>query len=68
MGNQFIVKKLILGENCIVFVPGANLLLTEEEVLQAENLIKHSKIVLFQGEVSEPANMKALLLAKKHNG
>ena len=47
---------------------GANLLLTPDEVNQAEDIIKKSKIMVCQLEITQEATITALRLAKKHRG
>lgn len=55
------------GENCIIIVPGANNLLSTEDVAAAEETIKSSKILVCQNEISLNVTLSALKLAKKHN-
>lgn len=54
------------GENSIVIVPGANLLLTSKDVTMVEDVIKTSKVVLCQLEVELSATLETLKLANKH--
>lgn len=58
----------ISGQNSIVIVAGANLLLTEENVMAAEAVVKETKMVICQLEVSPQTTLAALKLAKKHKG
>ncbi|CAL1530393.1 unnamed protein product [Lymnaea stagnalis] len=54
------------GSNCIVIVPGANNLLDANDVADAEDLIKSSKLVVCQNEIPQETTLAALKLAKKH--
>lgn len=56
------------GENSIIIVPGANLLLQGDDILAVEDLIRSSKVVVCQLEVGLSATLETLKLAKKHNG
>lgn len=51
------------GANSIVSAPGANLLLTEEEVSGAASAIRAADVVLIQMEVSLAANLRAARIA-----
>ena len=65
------VAPCLVGENgssAIVIVSGANLLLTPDEVNQAEDIIKKSKVMVCQLEIKQEATITALRLAKKHGG
>ncbi|XP_055880344.1 ribokinase-like isoform X2 [Biomphalaria glabrata] len=53
------------GSNCIVIVPGANNLLSVDDVNQAEALISSSKLVVCQNEIPQETTLAALKLAKK---
>lgn len=55
------------GENCIIIVAGANLKMTPEDVMLAEEIIKLSSVVVCQGEITMEATLTALTLARKHN-
>ncbi|XP_064603449.1 ribokinase-like isoform X2 [Liolophura sinensis] len=54
------------GQNAIVIVPGANLLLTESDVIAAETLIQSAKVLVCQLEISPPITVMAMRLARKH--
>jgi len=56
------------GENSIVIVPGANFLLTEQDILNAETLIASSKVLICQLEICSSVSFDALKLAHKHGG
>ena len=58
----------IAGDNSIVIVSGANLLLTEQDILNAEALIASSKVLICQLEISATVTFAALELAHKHGG
>jgi len=53
------------GENCIVIIPGANNLITIEEIRNAQNLIQKAQVVLFQLEIPLEVSMEALKIAKE---
>lgn len=55
------------GQNSIVIVPGANLLLSEQDLMSAESLVSSSKVVVCQLEISIGMSLLALKMAKKHN-
>ncbi|XP_069117064.1 ribokinase-like [Argopecten irradians] len=54
------------GQNSIVIVAGANLLLSEDDVAAAEAIVKESKIIICQLEISPKSTLAALKLAKRH--
>lgn len=54
------------GQNAIVVAPGANMRLTAEDVLQAEEMIAEADVVLAQLEVPIEAVTCAAQLARKH--
>jgi len=58
----------VVGENSIVIVAGANLLLTEQDLLNAESLIASSKVLVCQLEICSGVTFAALELAHKHGG
>jgi len=65
----YILNILIFtGENSIVIVPGANLLLTSKDVTTVDDVIKTSKVVVCQLEVELSATLETLKLANKHKG
>jgi len=57
-----------IGQNSIVIVPGANLLLSEDDLEKAEKVIQGSKVMVCQLEVNPAVTLAALKLAKKHKG
>lgn len=58
----------VAGENSIVIVAGANLLLTEQDILDAETLIASSKVLVCQLEICSSVTFAALELAHKRGG
>lgn len=54
------------GQNCIVIVPGANFLLSNEDLLTAEEIIAGAKVLICQLEIKPEVTLKALQLGKKH--
>ncbi|KAF2368059.1 Ribokinase [Trinorchestia longiramus] len=54
------------GENCIVNIPGANRLMTVEDVDAASDVIKTAKVLICQNEISFEATKAALILARKN--
>lgn len=53
------------GQNSIVIVPGANLLLDEGDLQWAESLIQGSKVIVCQLEVAPQVTLAALKMARK---
>ena len=51
-----------------MIVSGANLLLSESDVMEAETVIQGCKVLLCQLEISNNTTIAALKLARKHNG
>ena len=51
-----------------MIVPGANLLLSEEDLKSAEALVSSSKVVVCQLEINPSVSLAALKMAKKHGG
>lgn len=58
----------ILGQNSIVIVSGANLLLETTDLEKAEEIIRKSHVVTCQLEIRQNTVLKALELARKHSG
>jgi len=54
------------GMNSIIVVPGANLVLSVEDVHRAKNHFTTAKVLLCQGEVSDDVNEAALALGRQH--
>lgn len=55
------------GENQIVIVPGANLKLSPSDIDDAEPLLVHSKVVLFQGEIDWNTTLYCLRKVKTYS-
>lgn len=54
------------GQNAIVIIPGANLLLDETDLQNAEGVIARSKVMLCQLEISPNITLAALKMGRKH--
>ncbi|ESN89903.1 hypothetical protein HELRODRAFT_91240 [Helobdella robusta] len=54
------------GANSIVIVAGANLELTEDDIMKAEPIISNCKVLICQLEINQQVTLAALKLAKKH--
>jgi len=54
------------GENCIVVIPGANNLITPEEVRKSSALIHNAKVLLVQLEIPLESTIEALKVAKEN--
>lgn len=70
-------KKIILhfwhlfgcpGENAIVIVAGANMLLGREELQQALPAIKKAKVLVCQLEINPQVSFQALQMARDNKG
>lgn len=55
-----------LGENSIVVVPGANDLLSVDQVIHSADLIKNATVLLCQFESPLDATLQALRIHKGH--
>uniref|UniRef100_A0A3B1IU58 Ribokinase n=1 Tax=Astyanax mexicanus TaxID=7994 RepID=A0A3B1IU58_ASTMX len=55
------------GENAIVIVAGANLLLGDEELQRAQATLETAKVLVCQLEISPHASLQALWMAQKSN-
>lgn len=56
------------GENAIVIVAGANLLLGDEELRNALPAISHAKVLVCQLEISPQTSLQALRMAQENKG
>lgn len=56
------------GENAIVIVAGANMLLGKEELQQARSVLAKAKVLLCQLEISSHISLQALRMARQSNG
>lgn len=54
------------GQNSIVIVPGANLLLNSDDLGKAEEMISKAKVVICQLEIDPDITLAALKMARKH--
>jgi len=54
------------GDNCIIVDPGANALLTPEDIEEAERVIAGSDMLVLQLEIPLPAARRAMELARAH--
>ena len=54
------------GDNCIIVDPGANALLTPEDIDESEALIAASDVLVLQLEIPLPAARRAMELARAH--
>ncbi|CAM4642936.1 unnamed protein product [Leuciscus chuanchicus] len=55
------------GENAIVIVAGANMLLGQEELLRAQSAIVNAKVLVCQLEINPDASLQALRMAKENH-
>ena len=58
----------MIGENSIVIISGANLLLTEDDVKAAKDVITSASVVVCQLEIKPEVTQLALSIAKKAGG
>ncbi|XP_046900933.1 ribokinase isoform X2 [Hypomesus transpacificus] len=56
------------GQNAIVIVAGANLVLGSEELQQALPAIRRAKVLMCQLEISPGTSLRALRMAQENNG
>lgn len=57
-----------LGQNVIVIVPGANLLLNFEDLKRASDVICKAKVVVCQLEITPAVSLEALKMARASGG
>ncbi|XP_051725289.1 ribokinase [Ctenopharyngodon idella] len=55
------------GENAIVIVAGANMLLGQEELQRAQSVIVNAKVLICQLEINPDASLQALRMAKENH-
>ena len=65
---SFRLCRLYLGQNSIIVILGANLLLNEDDIQKAEDIIRQSKVVVCQLEIRLETVMKTFEIAKKYSG
>lgn len=58
----------LAGDNAIVIVAGANMLLGSEELKRALPAISHSKVLVCQLEISPQTSLEALRMAQENKG
>lgn len=58
----------LAGENAIVIVAGANMLLGSEELQKALPAISHAKVLVCQLEISPQTSLEALRMAQENKG
>lgn len=58
----------LAGENAIVIVAGANLLLGDEELRNALPAISRAKVLVCQLEISPQTSLQALRMAQENKG
>ena len=56
------------GRNSIIVILGANLLLNEDDLNKAEDIIRRSKVLVCQLEIRSETVVAALKLARKYSG
>lgn len=56
------------GENAIVIVAGANMLLGAEELQEALPAISHTKVLVCQLEISPQTSLQAMCMARDNKG
>ncbi|KAF5913056.1 hypothetical protein HPG69_009007, partial [Diceros bicornis minor] len=61
--DKGILKKFFIGQNIIVIVAGANLLLNTEDLREAANAISRAKVMICQLEVTPATSLEALTIA-----
>ncbi|CAF1598205.1 unnamed protein product [Rotaria sp. Silwood1] len=55
------------GQNSIIVILGANLLLNEDDIKKAENIIQQSKVVACQLEIRQETVVKTFEIARKYS-
>ena len=55
------------GQNCIAVIPGANGLVTPDDILSAESVIAAANVLLLQMEIPVDAVITAISIARRHN-
>lgn len=58
----------LAGENAIVIVAGANMLLGNDELQKALPAIRHAKVLVCQLEISPQTSLQALHMAQQNKG
>lgn len=60
--------KFFIGQNIIVIVAGANLLLNTEDLREAASTISRAKVMICQLEVTPATSLEALTIAHSNGG
>lgn len=63
-----IENHLFEGENAIVIVKGANEMIDENDLKEADSMIQNSKVVLCQLEIDPDITLQTLKAARRHGG
>ena len=61
-------RRILSGRNSIIVILGANLLLNDDDLNRAEDVIRRSKVLVCQLEIRSSTVATALKLARKHSG
>ncbi len=59
---------VLTGENAIVIVAGANMLLGQEELQRALTAIVNAKVLVCQLEINPDTSLQALRMARENHG
>ena len=59
---------LLSGENAIVIVAGANMLLKAEDLQNMQPVLRQAKVLICQLEISPQVSLKALRMAREAGG
>lgn len=62
------ISPLFLGENFIVIVAGANLLLNSSDLKRAAHVIAEAKVMVCQLEITPAISLEALKMAHTNGG
>ena len=65
---SFVCSIELLGRNSIIVILGANLLLNEDDLQRAEEIIRQSHVVVCQLEIRQETVVKTFEIARKHSG
>lgn len=62
------MQKFFIGQNIIIIVAGANLLLNTEDLKEAAKAISRAKVMICQLEVTPETSLEALTVAHNSGG
>lgn len=62
------MRKFFIGQNIIVIVAGANLLLNTEDLREAARTISRAKVMICQLEITPETSLEALTMAHSNGG